>query len=540
MNLSLYLDIIWNRRYVILVVASVTLVAALGFSALRPPVYEATATLRVLPYSTSSADYQTSYSDRVAKTFIERAGSDDIKLKLMERLGLKDDPVYSVDSVSGTELINVVAQGRTPEDAQHITETLTSILLDPNEISQDGGGGTSGDAIAKLIADTQQQLNQLSARHRELLAQANLDLTEIDVVAQQITAAERSLDLLNDRYTLALLARSVREEAISLVQTALLPEEPVGPSTLMLLVLAGTVGVAAGLMLAFVIEAADSRIYQRAQIDALAPGFVLGSVPAIPRKARGKLVSDHSSSEAYRRLAFALAKPQDDEQCQILLVSSPQPRDGKSTLVVNLAQAFAQQGYKTLVIDWDLRRPSLHTFFDASNSEGLSNIYSAYQANLRDTFYATVQRLIRRTAAGVYMLTAGQTGADMRGIFRPDFSNKLLNVLVPECDVILIDTPALMAAADMLALVSRANGVILTAQRGHTSRAALLSALDSLTRCNARLLGIVLNNDVQSGSEKWYGYYHRSAAPAAAAVESSAPKAEVERTPEPAAQAKRE
>ncbi len=535
MNLLLYFDILWNRRFLILLVVSLTLVAALGFTTLRPEVYQATATLRVLPYSTSSADYQVSYSDRVAKTFIERATSDAIKIKLMERLGLKTDPEYSIESVSGTELIEVSALDSTPAEALRITETLTAIILDPNEISQDGGGGASGDAIGKLIEETQQGLNQLEAQHRTLLAEANLDLAEIDAVAQQITAAERSLDLLQDRYTLALLARTVRDDAISLVQSALLPEFPESPSALVILVLGGVVGFAAGVMLAFVAEAADTRVYQRVQIEALRPASVLGSIPTIPRKARGKLVVNHASTEAFRRLAFTLAKPPDDEKCQILLVSSAQPREGKSTLVANLAQAFTQQGYKTLVIDWDLRRPSLHTFFGFENNEGLSNIYAAYQSNMRDTFYATVQRLIRRSSAGIYVLTAGLPVTDLRGIFRPDFSNKLLNVLVRECDVILIDTPALMAAADVLALVGRASGVLLAAQRGTTSRAALQNALDNLEQCHANLLGIVLNQDTQSGSYKWYGYYQGGEA-AAPRSHSSPPKAEQEHVSEAAPQ----
>ena len=189
-----------------------------------------------------------------------------------------------------------------------------------------------------------------------------------------------------------------------------------------------------------------------------------------------------------------------------VVVTSPGPREGKSTVVANVGLTLASTGRRVLLVDGDLRRPRLHAFFGLENEKGLSVLLQAPRCSDQDPL-----AMVQTTAVpSLSVLTTGPTlqpGANF--LQSPDVPD-LIERLEQNFDVVLIDTPPVLQVADARILGRIANGVVLVARAGQTAREAVAAAYDRLTADNARLLGMVLNDwNPRSSSYPYLADYNR-------------------------------
>jgi succinoglycan biosynthesis transport protein ExoP len=236
---------------------------------------------------------------------------------------------------------------------------------------------------------------------------------------------------------------------------------------------------------------------------------VLPETPLLPANGHvnGALVkrdptrSLSSYEEAIRTLRNSIMLGELDRQFRTLLVTSASPSEGKSTIAIYLAVAHAQQHHKTLVIDGDMRRPSIHKRFDLSNAVGLSDVL------LDDVPWR--EALLKPVGTpDLDVLPAGsgsRRAADLigRGLQR------VLDEASREYDLIILDAPPLLGFPEPLQMAAAVDGVIIVARAGQTSRKGVASVISPLKRLRANVVGLVLNevHKEVSNSYYYYGYY---------------------------------
>ncbi len=201
------------------------------------------------------------------------------------------------------------------------------------------------------------------------------------------------------------------------------------------------------------------------------------------------------AAEAYRSLAANLQFSYADRQLQTVGITSAAAGEGKSTTVANLAIALAEGGRRVIVIDADLRRPSLHTLFGVDRQEGLSNLWLVEQAQLP---------LLDTAAPGVRLLAAGGAPSNPLEVLASRRFDQVLALARAEADFVLVDTAPAGVLADAAVLAPRLDGMLLVVSAGRTKRDLARRAREQLERVNANLLGVVLT-DVR-GDDKLYRY----------------------------------
>jgi capsular exopolysaccharide synthesis family protein len=193
-----------------------------------------------------------------------------------------------------------------------------------------------------------------------------------------------------------------------------------------------------------------------------------------------------SSAEAYRTLRTNLLFSQVTRRLKSIVITSTSPGDGKTTISTNLSVTFAQQGLRVLLIDCDLRRPRVHQVFGMPRSPGLTELVMEYN---------TVEEAIVPTPVnGLFMLPAGglpPNPAELLGGLR---MRGLLEALAKDFDLVVLDSPPVLAASDSAILGAMADGVLMVVRAGQTDRDAARAALKQLATVGARVVGAVLND----------------------------------------------
>ncbi|MBD3920688.1 CpsD/CapB family tyrosine-protein kinase [Paenibacillus sp. PR3] len=207
-------------------------------------------------------------------------------------------------------------------------------------------------------------------------------------------------------------------------------------------------------------------------------------------------------SEAYRTLRTNIDFSAIDSAIQVIVVTSAGPGEGKSTTISNLAITFAQSERRVVLIDADMRKPTAHHTFRASNRVGLSSLL-AHKNQLEDVLQET-------NVPDLFIITAGPIPPNPAEMLASRRMSELLELLKTEFDIILIDTPPLLAVTDAQLIASKSDGVVLVMEYGSVKREAALKAKAGLDTVNAKILGVVMNNVKRSKSEQSYYYYYGS------------------------------
>ena len=225
-------------------------------------------------------------------------------------------------------------------------------------------------------------------------------------------------------------------------------------------------------------------------------GNVVGMTALAQASTEGRAIAGFG--EAVRTLRNNILLADFDRRLRVILVTSASPSEGKSTVAAHLAIAHAEQGKKTLLIDGDLRRPSVHRKFGFTATAGLSNVL------LGEVKWPQV--LVKPDALGdLDILPAGppaRRACDLLGAGIME----LLNEVSPEYDLIVVDAPPLLGFAESLQMSTCVDGVLLVARSGETSRKAVRTVVTTLNRLHVNVLGLALN-EVKSDSSDGY-YYH--------------------------------
>ena len=208
-------------------------------------------------------------------------------------------------------------------------------------------------------------------------------------------------------------------------------------------------------------------------------------------------------SEAFRTLRTNVQFTSVDSETKKIMVTSAGPREGKSSTVANLAVSIAQTGKTVLVVDADLRNPTQHKLFGCDNVQGLSVALVQDQDN---------RSYVRETAVpGLQLITGGPIPPNPAELVGSKRMKRLIEEFSEEFDIILIDTPPIVAVTDAAILAQEVDGVILVLASGEVNKDFAQRAKEQLDKVGAKILGAVLNKaDMKTSEYYYYYYYHGS------------------------------
>ncbi|MFE6075303.1 CpsD/CapB family tyrosine-protein kinase [Paenibacillus sp. NPDC057886] len=205
-----------------------------------------------------------------------------------------------------------------------------------------------------------------------------------------------------------------------------------------------------------------------------------------------------TSSEAYRKLRTNIQFSSIDSQIQTIMIASALSGEGKTTTIGNLAVTYAQEGKKVLLMDTDLRKPAVHRMFNVPNHVGLTSVLSSQ--------YKVTEVLRETGVEGLHVLSSGPIPPNPSEMIGSRKMTALLQDLKEEYDVILFDTPPVLAVTDALIISSLCDGVILVVSAGKAKKDLVKKAKAHLEHVNARILGAVLNNvQLPKSRTSYYG-----------------------------------
>ncbi|RZT21367.1 capsular exopolysaccharide synthesis family protein [Fictibacillus sp. BK138] len=203
-------------------------------------------------------------------------------------------------------------------------------------------------------------------------------------------------------------------------------------------------------------------------------------------------------SEQYRTIRTNIQFASVDKEFKTLMITSSGPGEGKSTTAANLAVVLAQQGKKVLLIDGDLRKPTVHYTFNVSNIYGVTNVLTR-QRSLKEAVVAT-------KIPDIDVLPSGPVPPNPSELINSNSMDQLIEEASSLYDYVLFDTPPIMAVTDGQLLANRVDGVILVISSGKTEVEAAIKSKELLLHANAKILGTVLNGKDVS-NDNYYYYY---------------------------------
>jgi capsular exopolysaccharide synthesis family protein len=203
-------------------------------------------------------------------------------------------------------------------------------------------------------------------------------------------------------------------------------------------------------------------------------------------------------SEAYRTLRTNLEFTSLDKPIRAMVVTSAAPEEGKSTTLANLAVTIAQAGKKVILVDCDLRRPSLHQIFNARNTPGFTDM-------MRDDALMAKPPLQETEVPNLRLLASGTIPPNPSELLASRRMSEVIAALQQQADIVLFDAPPIIAVTDAAVLSSKVDAVLLVVSAGKTKREHAKKATALLEKVNAHLIGTVLNN--VKGEASLYQYY---------------------------------
>jgi capsular exopolysaccharide synthesis family protein len=508
-----------RHRGLIAAVAGVALVLAGLYSFLRTPVYSSKAEVLIRPITSDrfgdggrpgdllslETEREVVLSSAVADLAVaklvppDEAGAvEGLAESLLEHVAVEIPP--------DSQVLEIVYSDTDRERAQRGAQAFAESYLDFKRKQALDASLVRSQSIQQQIADLE---NQVREENKKIAASA------------PGSAEQRDAQLLRDVLTGQIAV--LRNELVSVttldidpgqvISAARLPRSPSSPRHVVNLGLGLFLGLISGVALAFVRDRMDDRLRGRLDLERAAGAPVLAVVPKLPWKdpdvATLMTVEEPASpvSEAYRRLRTGILQIARRQPLKSLIVVSPLEKEGKSTTAANLCVVLAQTGKRVVLVSADLRRPRVHEFFGLPNEPGLTDLLSG-DMTPTDAFQNS-------GVDNLWVLPSGRMSTQQVEPLAAEKIRRLLEGL-HTVDFVVMDCPPVLAVADSLALAPLVDGVLLVADAGKSTRAAVIQARDQLEQSGGQLLGGVLTN--LDPSKTVYYYYQGSGYPPASPV----------------------
>ena len=353
----------------------------------------------------------------------------------------------------------------------------------------------------------------------------NQGAVQLKLLEQKIETNRGFLDNLTKQQSSNDVAAKGTDNNISVTEIAIPPDVPVSPHRLTTVLGALFLSILFGLGLALVLEYLDDTIRSTEEIESYLGLPALAAIPSVDSLPKRRLLLvgsgeeanlnpellmnaglQSSLGEAYRQLRTLVLLSTAGHAPKSLLVTSSLPSEGKTTTAANTAISLAQTGAEVLIIDGDMRRPRLHTVFNAKNEEGLSTLLSSKLDERQ------VLNIIQKDeATKVSLLSSGPIPPNPAELIGSEQMANLLKLLQNHFTHVVVDSPPIASFTDGVLIASMVDGVILVVHAGKSSRQIVRRSRQLLNDIGAKVFGVVLNKVNLRNQDHYYsqGYYYR-------------------------------
>jgi capsular exopolysaccharide synthesis family protein len=521
-ELRQYFTVIW--RWLWLIVLGTLLAGGTAYLVSRnmTPIYRASTTLLINQARNPAITDYTSLitSERLAKTYAELFTKRPVLEEVANRLGVGIEETeeagrgglptaIDVSPVRDTQLIQVNVEGDDPQLAMDIANTLPEVFIEQNAEMQLSRFASSKENLSEQLAiiesdmeATQQAINDLQG------SDPAADQAELARLQTLLAQHQSNYASLLSSYEGIRLAEVQAMDNIVVAEPAELPKYPIKPRKLQNTLLAAVVGCMLAVGVAFLIEYLDDTIKTSEDVGQALALSTLGAITRFQSTDdQDRLITaSHPRSpisEAYRALRTNIQFSAVDNPLRTLLVTSTNPTEGKTTTVANLGTVMAQAGLSVIVVDSDLRRPALHQYFEASRNLGLTNA-------LLDKNLSTDGYLQATEVENLRVLTCGPLPPNPSELLNSQRMRELMEQLKEEADVLLFDSPPILAVTDASILANQVDGVLLVVDAGATRRGVAQRGKEQLDKVGANVFGAALNKLSHRGRGGYYYYYYYS------------------------------
>jgi non-specific protein-tyrosine kinase len=503
------------------------------------PVYAASTTLLInqTPVSSAAPDYNSLLvSQRLAQTYGELLRKRPALQAVITNLKLNTDTEHLAERVKiavarDTQFIDLTVEDTNPQLAADIANEIARVFSQQNRELQLSQYISTKQNLQKELENTQADIEDTQAKLDSMgnptkPAQLN-EQRQLQTLLDQHRA---SYETLLKNFGEVRLAEAQSAADLSVVEAAQPETRPIRPRTLLNTLLAAILGSLLALGLALLVEYLDDTVKSRDDIQELLQTPLLA---AIVRVKKAQLVNNLVTlvdtrspiAEAYRMLRTNIEFSAITRPMQTIVVTSSGPFEGKSTTAANLAVVFAQAGKRVILIDTDLRRPTLHTFFLQTNERGLTTALlqlATSATSEQQSIYPVHERsplstprpeepgagyLFPTSVDNLSLMPSGPLPPNPADLLGSHWMSTLIERLKAQADLVIFDSPPVLSVVDAALLACSCDATLLIARAGHTRADSLKQARDQLLQSSANLLGAVLNG-VSPRNEHYNHYYY--------------------------------
>jgi len=332
---------------------------------------------------------------------------------------------------------------------------------------------------------------------------------DYNTLKREVDTSGQTYNALLKRFEQVNVASAVNTSTIRIVDPVVTPHNKYRPNTKINLLLGLLSGFILGLGLAFVREALDKSVKSDEDLKRLTGLPVLATIPHAGRLMAKRLpkivckVPNAPVAEAYRILSANIRFMAGKQNERVMLVTSVSPEEGKSTTASNIACSYAQMGMKVLLIDADLRKPTLHKKLQIPNKSGLGDFLAG-----ENDLVGVTQPV--KDVDGLYAITAGNTNNDPVSLLSHERMAYLTSQAATRFDYVIIDTPPVKGFADTLILTSLASSTLLVAKEDNMDSRAIKHTLEQLTRVKNNVIGFLIADSKKAAiDKKYYSKYYQ-------------------------------
>lgn len=512
-GLGRYLSLARKWFWLILLVTALGALAGYLFARTIPPQYRATTTMLIGQLQQnldptqndlqSSANLSAAYALLTQQPKILQATA-----KATNYPGQWQDLYYAVQTSAQPQLLRISVTGGDPATPAALANELANQLILQGPISeQQSQAQQERQFIQAQLVNLRQQILSGQKTVQDLTVQLTIenDPQTLKDLTARVNALQDKVDAWQANYA-ALLALMNRNSDLYVTVLAPASESstPISPNIPQIVILGALFGFLFSCVLIYSLEYIDDTIKDAEDSARIIGKPTLGAIiriSGIRTPADGLVTMKQPRSpisEAYRVLRTNLRYSGIENPGGVMLVTSAGPGEGKSTTAANLAVSLAQVGKRIVLVDADLRRPSVHKMFGMDNSRGLSDLFSNDTTKLEDVMQSTSIPSLR-------VITSGTIPPNPAEMLDSRMMTQILASLRQNTDMVIIDSPPVLPVADASILGSRCSGTVLVIDSGKTRTEIARRAVATLERANVKVAGVILN---KMGSKQAAGYYY--------------------------------
>jgi succinoglycan biosynthesis transport protein ExoP len=508
------------RRWLWLILLGTILAAGSAYfvSSMQTPIYQASTTLLI----NQAPDFRTSdytallTSERLASTYAEMITQQPVLDETRDRLGM-ESPGQSLGSISvqpvrDTQLLTVSVEHPSPEWAAAVANMLVEVFAAQNLALQESRYSETKVSLQVELERLQEQIHSIEGAIEDLGDPVpSHRLSELSRLQTDLSSYRQSYTSVLQSYEALRIAEAQSVSNVVPVEPASVPVAPIRPRIMTNTVMAAVVGAMVAVGLIFLIEYLDDTVKSPEELARVTDIPVIGMITDVGKSGEGlPYVAEYPRSpvaEAFRTLRSNIEFSGVNHPIRTLLITSPGPDEGKSTIAANLAVVMAQRGKKVILMDSDLRRPRMHRIMGIPNRIGLSDLFVREPFDLHGVLQPW------KTENLLYMASGGlpPNPAELLGSER---MKMIIEKVASESSIVIIDSPPLGIVTDAAVIAAQVDAVLLVIEPKRTPLGAVIHVVDQLQRADAHIIGIVMNGvpvrDAGYYNGYYRGYYHYS------------------------------